>query len=218
MDNAIVTALNADRPLVYCCVEIVFNSFSPPFTLRLLDGFGPGASLTFDSKTFYGSSDTYGSVGLPDGIQDAVAGEAGLIELMVYPPSDAAALDVQNAADENTEISVWGPGAINRSTGANIADPDLIFTGFVADAVLTLGQGSSVVSLQCVDGFARLLDRGDGFSANGPVHKSIRSGELGFDFVTEVERPLYWGSATPASSTGVIARARDIFRSLGSRN
>ena len=52
----------------------------------------------------------------------------------------------------------------------------------------------------CVDGFQRLLDRGDGYSANGPAHKSIRSGELGFDFITEVEKTLYWGSAAPRDS------------------
>ncbi len=204
MDSAIVTALDAARPLVFCCAEIVLMGGGSPVTLRFLDGGGPDTSLTIGGHAFKGSDSYWGSISLPASIQDAVAGEAGQLEFEWHPPSDAVALELQGALSEDSTVRFLGPGAIDRATGLSIADPDQAYFGFVADAPLTLDRGKAIVAVQCIDGFGRLLDRGDGYELNGAAHESIWTGEKGLEFVTDVERPIYWGSATPASATGSV--------------
>jgi hypothetical protein len=200
MDSAIETALDGPRPLVFTCVEIALNSLDPVQRARILDGFGPASALTFNSMTFRGSSDTWGTIGPVAAITDEVAGQAGSLEFVLYPPSDAAGLAFQDAADEAATVKVWGPGAIDLETGLSVADPDLIWFGFISDAVLVQGRGKCQVNVTVIDGFGRLLDRGDGFTLNDATHKSIRSGEKGLEFVSDVARDVPWGAAAQRTS------------------
>lgn len=195
MDSAIATALDGARPLAFCCVEIALNGLDPVQYVRFLDGFGPASSLTFGGLTFRGSSDTWGAIGPVAAITDEVAGQAGTLEFVLYPPSDAAGLAFQDAADETATVKVWGPGAISLSTGLPVATPDLIWFGYISDAVLTQGRGKCQVAVTVIDGFGRLLDRGDGFTLNDATHKSIRAGEKGLEFVSDVARDVPWGAA-----------------------
>lgn len=201
MDPATATALDTQRPLVFYCLETVLNGDSPPVTLRLLDG--PG-SIAFGGMTFLGEDPVYGPMGAPAAIVQGVAANAVTFSFDMFAPSDDAALDLLEAATEDCTVRVWGPGVLDRATGLPVASPDLIFSGYVNGAVLTIDLGKAGVSIEVIDGFGRMLDRGDGYSMNNAAHQSIRPGETGLIFMIDVELTVYWGEATPGSSTATV--------------
>ena len=59
--------------------------------------------------------------------------------------------------------------------------------------------------LEAVSVWERLFDDGEGVRLTNAYHQSAWPGELGFEFVTAVQRQLPWGADTPRPS--VIADA-----------
>lgn len=198
MHSDVIAALNTDRPEVFFCIELAPAGESP---IRFLEG---GGFVPFSEMTFVGDHPDWGSCEIPEAIDDGLADEADTIDIKLLPPSDEAALAAMALLDETTGIRVWGPGAINRETGASLGAPDLCFVGYVEQALDVIEHGGRHIAIEGVGGLARFLDQGERPTMNNAAHQAIYPGELGFVHVTGLDKPVYWGSAAPVTGSGAI--------------
>ena len=191
------TALQADAPLMFIAVELDF----PGLTIRLVDGAG---TVTFSGKTFTAPDPTYGALGPIDPISDGTDGQAPHIKITLLPPTVSAAGQLAASAAQGSPVSVWF-GAIDRTTGAVIASPDLMFAGFLDVATLKVSTNARSVELDVASEWELFFDQDDGLGLNDVSHQAIWPGELGCAYVSEITVQLPWGFATPASAATISA-------------
>ena len=190
-----VTALAAKEALVFHAVEIVLAAG----TVRLLDGAG---SLTFSSKTFTGKDATYGMLGGIEPVREEIGLEASRLRLLVLPPSTSAVTTLMAEANQGGAVSIW-MGCITRSTGAVVADPELLFTGFYDTAKAVGGRNSLSVEIDVASDWERFFTAEEGARLNTAWHQSIWTGELGLDFVIDSQRDPFWGTKDPAEIASI---------------
>ena len=181
-----------------------FNAFEfvlPSGTVRLLDG---ASEVTFTipeagtgtpvSATFVGSDDTYGTVGRMEALEEGVNSEAPRVRVVVNP-RDTAAHALWTAPEAQFGlIRVWS-GAIDLSvgTGAVVSSPQLEFQG-IYDRPRTMMEGGRSVEIDVASEWELMFAADQGQRLSPEFHKTVWYGELGFDYVTGVQRQLYWGS------------------------
>jgi hypothetical protein len=170
--------------------------------LRLLDGSG---SVTFSAKTFLGLDPTFGVLQNLDTITDGFGSTAPSLKISINPPTSDAAAILGGQDMQGMQVLVW-LGALNTGTGAVVAPPLLIFSGEVDQGVLTVGAGSRLLDLQCVSIWERLFDDAEGVRLTNAYHQSAWPGELGMQFITDVQRSLPWGqdAARPAVTVDAL--------------
>jgi hypothetical protein len=199
MDSGILAALQTRRPLPFYAIKIVAGGT----TLRLLDG--PG-TLTLGGETYTWKDATYGVCVLPDDISEGARGESASVSFSILPPSDSAARTLLSALSESATVKIWAIGAVNASTGASIADPDTEFTGFVDVPSFTCGPGICRLDVLAAGAMAYFLDRGDGLTMSDASHQSVRSGELGFEMMTDVGKPIDQAATPPGGAFSTVNR------------
>jgi len=190
-DDAGVRAL-FDRPyvLMFATVEVALPDGG---ALRLLDGSG---SVTFAGRTFTGLDPTFGALASLEAIADGMGDDAPGIRLNFNPPTADAAAILAGQDMQGRTVLVW-VGALNTVTGVVIPDPLLVFAGEVDQGILSVGLGSRTISLEVVSVWERLFEDSQGVRLTNAFHQSAWPGELGFEFVTDVQRQLPWGSELP---------------------
>lgn len=196
---AMDTALAARSVLMFCAVEIVL----PSYDLRLLSG--PG-QVTFGGRTFVGRDDTYGVLGGIEEIADSEDGEAPEINLTILPPTMTAAAVLASASAQFSAVTVW-VGAMDLITGAVVPDPMVVFAGEVDVPTLSGDESARALQYSVTSVFELLFEVDEGANLNNAFHQSVWPGELGFEYVTEVQRQLPWGAETarPAAVRDVIS-------------
>lgn len=182
---AMAAALGARAVLMFCAVEIVL----PTYTLRLLSG--PG-EVTFGGRTFRGRDATYGVLGSVEEIADSDDGDAPEITITLLPPTLAAAALLASPAAQFSAVTVW-VGVLDLITGAVIPDPLVVFAGEVDVPTLTGDDASRALQYSVTSVFELLFEVDEGANLNNAFHQSVWPGELGFEYVTEVQRQLPWG-------------------------
>lgn len=197
IDPTLETALEAVNPLVFHAVEITLLSESPPQVLRLLNG--SVADVTFSGKTFTASDPDYGTVSLPEPVEDGVSDEAPHLTLVLRPPSNAAAAALCSPDAQDSAVNVWF-GVLDRNTGQPDGEPDLIHAGEIDLATRHIGRTDRAVEIDVGSVFDRMLEGDEGLRLSNASHTAIRPGERGFEMISEVERQLPWGADAPRPS------------------
>lgn len=168
----------------------------PGRQVNLLDGAG---QLSFGGRSFFGRDATYGTLAAIDSLSEGLGDEAPAIRVTLFPASDAAAADLAGPTMQGAPVLLW-VGAVNRTTGLAIADPLLLFVGDLDVPSLKSGANERSLELEVVSVFERFMAPDEGARLVPAYHKQFWPGELGLDFVTGVEEPVYWGMEPPAGS------------------
>jgi hypothetical protein len=161
--------------------------------LRLLVGSG---AVVIDGKTFVGDDPTYGVLSALEMVTDGMGNNAPAIRVTVNPKTADAAAELASQDMQGQSIFVW-IAALDRTTGGSLDEPVLIFSGEVDQGVLTVGQGTRSLALDCVSVWERLFDNDDAVRLTNAYHQTAWPGETGFEFVTDVNRALPWGQDLP---------------------
>ena len=189
LSPALAAALEARSVLMFCAVEVAL----PSYNLRLLNG--PG-EVSFDGRTFHGKDETYGVLGSVEEIADSEDGEAPEITITILPPTMTSAALLASPAAQFSAVTVW-VGALDLVTGVVIPDPMVVFAGEVDVPTLTGDETSRVLQYSVTSVFELLFEVDEGANLNNAFHQSVWPGELGFEYVTEVQRQLPWGAEAP---------------------
>jgi hypothetical protein len=189
------TALGASNPLIFGALRIAL----PSYTLCLLDGAG---TVSFNGDTYVGRDPTYGVLAGIDAIDDGVGDQAPALSISLFPPDATAAAVLSHPALQGSEVQLW-LGALDRTSGAVIPDPTLLFLGELDQPTLRGSRGKRVLDYECVSAFERLFDNDEGARLADSFHKTIWPGETGLANVTGVTKKVYWGTE---GAGGAISR------------
>ncbi len=212
LSPGLATALQADSPLIFFAVEVLY----PTFALRLVDGAG---AVTINSNTFLGLDPTYGVLVGPDPWQDGISAEAPHMTFQVQAPSNTAVAMLCNPAAQGAAVSLWF-GAVDRVTGLAVASPYLLWTGDLDTMTLQVDRGLRSVKMDCESAWDRFFDTDEGILLDHATHLAIWPGELGLEFVTQVQAQIPWGSDGPRPVVvhDVIGGTPDFSNGLGGYN
>jgi len=190
-DDSAFLAGQFDPPslLAFVAVEI---ALSVGF-LRLVDGAG---QVSFAGRTFLGRDLDFGVLAGLEPVTDGMGDQTPALNIGINPPTPDAAAILGGEDMQGRSVLLW-VGTLNTFTGAVTPDPVLVFTGEVDQGVLNVGLGSRRLDLSCVSIWERLFDDAQGVRLSNAYHQSAWPGELGFEYVTAVQRQLPWGSDTP---------------------
>lgn len=197
-------ALSAPAALVFHALEIQL----PGHNVRLLDGAGVA---TFSSMTFSGSDATYGTLAAIDTLSDGIEEQAPRLRITLLPPTTTAAADLASMDVQGSLVRLWF-GAINPVTGLVVPDPDLWFAGALDVPTLSISEAGRTLEYEVASVWDRFFRHDEGARLNDAFHQSVWPGELGFEFVNEVQRQLPWGADTPRP--GFV---RDVYTSARGR-
>ena len=161
--------------------------------LRLLDGSG---AVSFGGRTFIGLDPDFGVLASLEAVTDGFGDDAPALRIGINPPTASAAAILAGQDMQGKTVLVW-LGSVITATGAVDPDPLLIFAGEVDVALLSVGQGTRSLVLDCVSVWERLFEDGEGVRLTNSFHQLAWPGELGFEFMTDVKRQLPWGADTP---------------------
>lgn len=188
LSPGLATALAAEAPLTFFALEILL----PGEALRLLDGSG---DLIVNGNEYLGLDPTYGALVGPDAFQDGSSAEAPHLTFQIMAPTNAAAAAICSPAAQGSAVSLWF-GAVNRITGGVIADPILLWQGDLDTTAWTVDRGQRAVRCDCESIWDRFFDTDEGILLDNATHQSIWPGELGLEYVTQVQMQLPWGADT----------------------
>lgn len=193
LDPAMDAALRAPFAMLFRAVEIILPG---PRPLRLLDGAG---EVAFQGQAFAGLDPELGALASAEVDGDGQGREAPEATVSILPPTNAAAAILCSPQAQGSRVMIWD-AVLDSVTGLVVPGDDLLFWGEIDVPELIVGEGSRLVNLRCVSVFERFFELEEGARLNGSFHQSIWPGELGFGYVTDVQRALPWGSDAPRPS------------------
>lgn len=193
MDNALAAPFVVD----FMAVELVL-----PFqTIRLLAG---ASSLKFavpdaitnapgPVQTFSGVDATYGTLSGIEGTTEGLGTSAPRLRLTLNPPTRAAAAQLNLPTNQGAMVRLWY-GCLNVTTGEVIPDPLPLFWGKLDQPRVVGGpERATGVEYDAASAMESLFAAEEGQRLNHAFHLRVFPGELGLQYVTEVERNLPWG-------------------------
>jgi len=161
--------------------------------VRWLDGSG---QVSFSGKTFLGLDPEFGALATLEAISDGFGDTAPSVQIGVNPATADGGAILAGQDMQGCSVLLW-LGALNSATGDPVDTPLLIFAGEVDQGILKVGLGTRLITLACVSIWERLFDDAEGVRLSNSFHQSAWPGELGFQFVTAIQRQLPWGADTP---------------------
>lgn len=188
---ALDAALRGAAPTVCCLMEIVL----PEATIRVVDGAG---EVAFDGATYSGEDPVFGPLKAVESVTEQVGTEAPRVRFSFLPKTFEGLSQLTDPAAQGAEVSVWF-GAVSPETGLLIGTPELLFLGELDEAVVDYGD-AIVVTLDVASAWERLFDAQEGTRLNNAFQQSLYPGDLGFAFVTEIQRQEPWGYDAPRPS------------------
>ena len=194
MTPAMIAALAAERAQVTGFLDIAF----PSGTRRMMLGAG---EVAWGANTYKGFDPTFGTIVGGDDLREDTSGEAPNTILTVEVAPTATRSDIASKVVQLAEVKIYL--AALQLDGSNklvaIADPELLATGFIDQAVSGLDARKDQVDYTIISAFDYFFEDSEGQRLNGPFHKSVWTGELGLDNVTGVTRKIYWGTYGPGA-------------------
>lgn len=189
LDLAMQDALDGVSALLFVAVLVDL----PDAPLCLLDGSG---EVTFGDHTFVGGDPDLGVLAGIEKMSQGLGNEAPSLRLTINPPTNAASATLSSPGNQGAAVKVWF-GVLGQADGQVIGDPYLLFDGDVDQPILSVGEGSRSLTLECVSAIERAREDDEGVRLNDAFHQSIWPGELGLEFVTEVGHDDPWGRDEP---------------------
>lgn len=202
---ALDAQLRTDAPIIFGAVAIDL----PGYTINLLDGAGV---LSFGGRTFAGQDDVFGTISEVEDLTDGTGDSAPAFSLTLLPASDAAAATLAGPGMQGAPVLVW-MGAVDEASGQPIPDPHLIFAGEIDVPSLRSEEHGRSLDSEVTSVFERLFEDDESVRLSAGHHRSIFPNEAGMDYVTGVDRPVYWGVA--GTQTSVQTNAAAAFGGLG---
>ena len=184
----LTTRLDAADTLV---MEIVL----PGATIRVVDGAG---QVTFGGEVYSGDDLVFGPLKAVESVTEQIGTEAPRVRFSFLPATFEGLSQLTDPAAQGSEVSLWF-GAVSPETGLLIGTPELLFLGELDEAVVDYGT-AVVVTLDVASAWERLFEAQEGTRLNNAFQQSLYPGDLGFAFVTEIQRQEPWGYDAPRPS------------------
>lgn len=195
-------ALNAPVIVDFVAVEVVL----PFATIRLITG---ASEVTFPiadaltgavvQATFKGEDPTYGTVAGIDGITEGLGTTAPRLRFALNPPTRAASAQLNLPTNQGWPVRMWY-GLVDPVTGAIIPDPEQEFIGWLDQPRFVGGPDRAhAVEYDVACAMELLFAAEEGQRLNHAQHVRAFPGELGLQWVSEIERQLPWGADTARS-------------------
>lgn len=160
-------------------------------TITWMDGSG---FVVFGGDTYVGTDEVFGALSTVESLTDGIDAEAPRWRFTFSPPDMAGVLAFVDPENQGSPVYVW-EGLIDKTTGLIVPDPDPAFDGFIDVPVFNPRSRGVVVDCACV--WELLFDDDEGANLSDSFHQSVRAGELGFEFMSAVQRQLPWGIDAP---------------------
>ena len=204
----------APSRLLFYAVEILLpaSPLLPAHALRLLNG--SGWLQLGDGRQFSGQDGDYGSLRGLGGVEDALGDQAPTGNLSLAPLSDASLQQIGQPDTQGAPVQVLY-GEIDRTTGALVSDPEVIFYGAVDTGHIGVDRNSRTVTVDLVSAWERLFAINDGSGLNSGWHNVFFPAELGLSFVDTVQHAEPWGAKGPRPDQATGARNYDVDRGGG---
>jgi hypothetical protein len=213
MTPAMIAALSAKRKSVTGFFEIDL----PSGTRRMLIGSG---EVAWGANTFTGYDSTFGSIVGGDSVAEDASGQAPNMSITVQVASTATKSDIAASAVQLTPVKIWL--AAIQLDGSNhlaaVADPELLFDGFIDQATSNIDKNKDEIDYTLVSGFDYFFEDSEGQRLSDAFHESVWPGEKGVSNVTGVTKKVYWGTLGPNSLGGYNgggSDATDFFLGMG---
>lgn len=185
MDAALITAFEAAAPTEVLLVTITL----PSATIRWTNG----GFIPWGANTYSAENATYGVLASVESIEDGVTGGATVCALTIH--CDGAALALLIAPAVQGSLVTVHLGAVNRSTGVLIGEPELLFRGELDQPRLSVGEGALVYD--CITEEARMLEANEEQRLTDSFQKSVWPADEGYEHVVETEAEVYWRQDDP---------------------
>lgn len=180
-----------------------FEISLPSGTRRLMLGSG---EVAYGGTTYRGYDATIGSIESGDPVREDVSGEAPNTSITIRVAKTANKAQIAGEAVQLSPVKIslaaLGLDASNHLIA--IPDPELLFDGFIDQAVTNLDKQTDEVTYTIVSGFDYFLEDSEGQRLNDAFHESVWAGEKGLTNVTGVAKKVYWGTYGPAGANSAI--------------
>ena len=193
MDAALAAPVIVD----FMAVEVAL----PFATIRLLAGASelkfpvpdPTTGIPGAVQTFTGEDPVYGTLSSIDGTTEGLGTSSPRLRITLNPPTRVAAAQLNLPTNQNAMVRLWY-GCLNVTTGEVIPDPLSLFWGKLDQPRFVGGPTRAHgVEYDAASAMESLFASDEGQRLNHAFHIRVFPGELGLQYVTEVERNLPWG-------------------------
>lgn len=185
---ATAAALAQPTVLMSLCMELRL----PGYDLRLSDAGFYHFTWESEVRSFAASDPTYGTLGGVGPISDGVASDAPSIEVVLFPPTNAAMASLSSPEAQGSLLRVWVV-VLDQVTGAVIGTPELWFKGNTDVPSVSIGERTDAVSITVNSVLFAAKQADEGARLNGGFHKRAWPGELGLDYSGNNQTD-YWGA------------------------
>lgn len=189
LNASLDAALKGAAPTVCCLMELVL----PGHIVRVVDG---AVQLVFGGQVYSGADEVYGALKAIESVTEQVGTEAPRVRFTFLPKTFTGLSELTAPASQGAEVSLWF-GAVAPEAGVLIGEPELLFLGELDEAGVDFGASENVVTLDVASAWERLFEAQEGTRLNNSFHQSVHPGELGFAFVTDIQRQEPWGYDAP---------------------
>lgn len=143
---------------------------------------------------------TFGTLAAPDEFEAGFGDLAEAATLALVPAPGAALGDWYTNALRDSRVRFW-LGELDAD-GKTVTDAKLLGDFLVDNLARTIGaDGSVVLELPLIGRAEKLFLINEGNVCSERFHKSVWSGEDGFNNCTDTPQPVAWGIAAPTSGT-----------------
>ncbi len=195
LDPALASAFAGRRVLFFGAVELLL----PSRAVRLLDGAG---EVMIGSDKYSGRDPDWGVLDSVKGLSESLEGRSPQITLGFTPASSASLAMMLDPALQNSPVTIMA-GCLDPATGQCIGEPYVLASGEL-DVPTPRGRGSVFRVEMTVTGIGeRLFTPEEGRRLTSAFHQKIWPGELGLDFVSDVESWVPWGQELKAPSADI---------------
>lgn len=186
-----VSTADVVRPIFL--VRMVFDSGETPNELNLWSGVG---DLTYDSETYTGVGDLLGI----SPVTETSDMQASGINVTLTGVKSSLVVIAKDHEYQGRPITVM-LGAFDAS-GDLVADPTVIFAGFMDTMTIAESGETSTISIACENKLIA-FERAKVRRYTAEDQKIDHPTDKGFEFVTAiVEKEIIWGRASPSSYAG----------------
>jgi hypothetical protein len=200
MTPAMIAALQASRKSVTGFFEIDF----PSGTRRMLLGSG---EVAWGGNTFKGYDSTFGSITSGESVAEDASGQAPNTAITIQVASSATKSAIASDAVQLSPVKIW-LAAIQTDVNHHfqaVADPELIFDGFIDQAVSNLDRKKDEIDYSIISAFDYFFEDSEGQRLSDAFHESVWSGEKGLSNVSGVTKKIYWGTYGPGGAGSAIS-------------
>lgn len=183
MDAALIAALEARFP-----VSILLTTIElPGHTIR----WACGGFVRWGGEVYRVRDADYGTLDSVSEIEDGVEAQAATCSLTTLPPDmDAVAALGMDPTVQGSRVTVH-LGAVDRTTGLLIGEPDLLFRGKYDQPRLGVSEGLSLI-IDCITEAALMLEPHDERRLTDSFQRSVWPDDLGYEHVAKVRRVIPW--------------------------